>query len=222
MSVVGVEAAADRLGLSAVRVRQLASAGAIPAVKVSNAWVFNSSDLDAAPARKRVVGRPMSPLMAWAVLWAREGRECIGLEPYAASRARRYVQRDFDSLWPRLARRARLQPMFAHPSHIDRIEDDRLLVRGGASAAAHYEAGLVVPGDAEAYVHVRDVDQVIVTHGLIEAAGEPNVFLRIVDDAAWPFEREERIAPKSVVAVDLLERSRGPDRLRAAARELAR
>ena len=222
MAVIGVLEAADRLGLSAARVRQLAAAGVIPASKVGSVWAFDPGDLDPLPARRRVAGRPMSAAIAWAVLRAREGRDIVGLEPYAASRARRYAQRDIEDLWPRLARRARLHEKFAHPSSLERLRSDDRLVLGGVSAADRNGAGLVIPGEVEAYVRVSDLEDVLVEHGLIDATGEPNVFLRIVDDPSWPFDEGARLAPRSVVAVDLFERSRGPDRLRAAAQALSR
>lgn len=219
MSILGVEAAANQLGLSVARVRQLAAAGALPAIKVGRAWAFDSGDIEAFPAQHRVAGRPMSPAVAWAVLWARDGRAIEGLAPYAVSRARRYARRDLDDLWPRLGQRAHLKALFVHPSRLDELPGDDRLVAAGVSGADHHGVGLLVPGEVEAYVRHGDLNDVVAEFGLIDAAGEPNVFLRVVGDAVWPFD-DVRVAPRCVVAVDLLERSRGPDRLRAAAREL--
>jgi hypothetical protein len=60
---------------------------------------------------------------------------------------------------------------------------------------------------------------VVQRYALEEDPERPNLLLRVVDDDVWPFEAGTNIAPRPVVAVDLLESD--DDRSRRAGLELA-
>lgn len=79
------------------------------------------------------------------------------------------------------------------------------IVRAGVSASAERGVGLVVGDRFEGYLRASDLDGFVERFGLDDQAARPNVLLRIVDDAAWPFQRGQRAAGRAVVAVDLLE-----------------
>jgi excisionase family DNA binding protein len=54
--ILSTEEAAERLGISAIRVRQLIDAGRLPAKKLGSAFAIRGSDLKL--VEKRPVGRP--------------------------------------------------------------------------------------------------------------------------------------------------------------------
>ena len=79
------------------------------------------------------------------------------------------------------------------------------VVRAGVSASAEHGVGLVVGDEFEGYLRAGDLDEFVERFGLDDQSARPNVLLRVVDDAAWPFRRGQRAAGRAVVAVDLLE-----------------
>jgi hypothetical protein len=100
---------------------------------------------------------------------------------------------------------------------------DRLVVlpgfvRSGASAVGDYRADLI-PGEVvEGYLVASDVDGVV-RHLALEADPDhPNVYIRVVNDAVWPFDVGQKVASLPVVAIDLLESS--DERTRRAGRAL--
>jgi len=94
------------------------------------------------------------------------------------------------------------------------------VVRSGVSAAADHGADIVASDSLEAYVPAARIAAIVKQYGLDPDAERPNVILRVVDDAVWPFAPEEQVAPRSVVAIDLLEAD--DERSRRAGAELAR
>ena len=72
----------------------------------------------------------------------------------------------------------------------------------------------------EAYVPAARIAAIINRYGLDPDAERPNVILRIVDEAVWPFAPGMDVASRSVVAVDLLEAD--DERSRRAGAEMAR
>jgi excisionase family DNA binding protein len=58
VQIVGVKEAAERLGISAGRVRELIHLGHLPAQQVGREWAILAPDLDAFAARERPPGRP--------------------------------------------------------------------------------------------------------------------------------------------------------------------
>jgi hypothetical protein len=105
----------------------------------------------------------------------------------------------------RLAVRADRRRFYAHPSVLDRLADAPGIVRGGISAAGEHGADLVASDGFEGYVRVSELDVLVSRFALDGQAARPNVALRIVDDAVWPFREEQIAADRAVVAVDLLE-----------------
>lgn len=58
MEIVGVTSAAEEIGISTNRVRELIHLGKLPAQKVGREWAITRKDLEAFKARERPVGRP--------------------------------------------------------------------------------------------------------------------------------------------------------------------
>jgi len=73
------------------------------------------------------------------------------------------------------------------------------------SAAAEHGADLVLGEGFEGYVRAGDLDELVSQFGLDDQAARPNVLLRAVDDAVWPFQPGQIWAGRAIVAVDLLD-----------------
>ncbi len=204
MSVVGVAEAAAELGVSDRRVRQMLADGVLAGDRVGRAWVIEPQQLRRIEHRRPEVGRPWSPASAWAVLALAEGED-PDLSPVERSRARKRLAQGLDGIAGRLSARAELRHFYAHPSVLDRLAEAPAVVRGGISAAAEHGADLVAADGFEGYVRASDLDQLVTKFGLDDKAARPNMVLRVVDDAVWPFRPGQVAAERAVVAVDLLE-----------------
>lgn len=218
MSMLGVAEAAEELGVSARRVRQMLADGVLDGERVGRAWIIDREQLHRVAGLRPEVGRPWSPASAWAVLALADGEE-VDLSPVERSRARKRLGEGLDHLVGRLAARCERRRFYAHPGVLDRLADE--VVRAGISAAAHCGADLVIGESVEGYVRAGEIGQLVKHFGLDEQAARPNVLLRIVDDGAWPFDSDRRYAGRSIVGVDLLE-SEEPRSRRAGAELLAR
>ena len=93
------------------------------------------------------------------------------------------------------------------------------MVAGGTTAASHYGVGLVGGDVTKAYVSSRHLAVVAERYALAEDPERPNLLLHVVEGRVWPFEADVKIAPRAVVAVNLLELE--DDRSRRAGLELA-
>lgn len=60
MEIVGVTDAAEELGLSTNRVRELIHSGSLPAQKLGREWAILRPDLEAFKKKERPPGRPRS------------------------------------------------------------------------------------------------------------------------------------------------------------------
>ena len=216
MDVVGVAEAARRLGVSPRRVRQMISDGQLAARRVGRVWAISEHDLNA--ARRRPAHRPWKPKSAWAVLAAAEGAPSPSLSAYERHRALKRIQGGLSSIVALLSERADRRTFFAHPADVDRILAESGVVRTAASAAAEHSIDLVGPGPAEAYLTETALKQIALGYHLEERSERPNLVLRVMEDAHWPFPDGAEVAPRAVAAVDLLES--GDERARRAGREL--
>ena len=202
--MLGVADAAAELGVSPRRVRQMLAKGVLAGEHVGRAWVIDAEQLRQFEHRRPEVGRPWSPMSAWAVLALADGEE-PDLSPVERSRARKRLAQGLAGVASRLGARAERQWFYAHPGVIDRLAEAPQVVRAGISAAAEHGADLVAGDGFEGYVRVGDLDEFVSRFGLDDQAARPNVLLRIVRDVAWPFQRGQGSAGRAVVAVDLLE-----------------
>lgn len=196
---VSVREAADALGVSDRRVRQLVASGRIRARRVGSQWLVDGASLPIAPRRSR----PLSPTEAWLLLAAdqtpgarpgrwRDRRDRLRTDPspetllasWAAARGDRLL---FATREPR------------------GVLDDPAVVRSGLSDP---RAGISAADLAEGYVRRDDLDAVRRRHLLRPVTGRPDVVLHVV--AVLPADP----VPPLVLAADLAEHD-GP-------RELAR
>ena len=205
MALVGVQEAATLLGVSPRRVRQMIADKKLPARRVGRAWAIDENDLRQQSAR-RPAHRPWKPASAWAVLAAAEGKSPP--QPMAAHdlhRARKRAAEGLQAIVGQLSERAERRSFYAHPSDLSRILASADTVRAGASAAADHGIDLIGEGTDEAYVSESTLAQIAVSHHIEERSERPNLILRVIADADWPFPEGTQVVPPAVAAVDLLE-----------------
>ncbi len=178
--------------------------GVISGERVGRAWLIDSDELRQFQQHRPEVGRPWSPSSAWAVLALAEGRE-LDLSAVERSRARKRLALGLDQVAGRLVARAERHHFYAHLSVLDRLGDAPDIVRSGISAASEHGADLLVQNGFEGYVRAGHLGELVMQFGLDGNAERPNVVLRAVDDAVWPFDAGQVVAGRVVVAVDLLE-----------------
>ncbi len=220
MDVVSVVEAAEYLEVSPRRVRQMLADDLLDGRQIGREWAIERRSLDSLRQHRGPVGRPWRALSAWAVLAIADG-DGSDLSPMDRSRARRRLaEQGLAGLVARLGVRAEMRRFYGHPSVLKPLGAEPDVVRSGVSAAANHGADIVAPDFLEAYVPEARIAAIANQYGLDPNAERPNVVLRVVDDAVWPFAPEEEVASRSVVAVDLLEA--GDERSRRAGAELAR
>ena len=205
VSEISVAEAAQRLGIGEQRVRSLAASGRLPARRLGHAWAVDSAAVDARMKGARR-GRPLSARSAWALLLLLEGRsDEIELHRSERARAAGRSTRSAELQPGALGARVEVRSYFAHPAALERIARDDRVVLGGVAAAAHHHANLAGGGLVEFYVREQDASEIEREFALRRvAAAEANLKLRI-PNGLWPFRKEERIAPRAFVAVDLID-----------------
>lgn len=216
MTVVGVAEAARRLGVTPRRVRQMISDRRLPAGRVGRVWAIDERDLNA--VRRRPAHRPWKPASAWAVLAAADGPPSESLAAYERHRALKRLQSGLRNIVTLLSERADRRTFYAHPADVERIIATSGTVRTAASAAEEHDIDLVGPGPAEAYVSESALEGIVARFHIEERSERPNLVLRVVDDACWPFPDGAVAASRAVAAVDLLESD--DDRARRAGTKL--
>lgn len=203
-----VSGAAAQLKLSERRVRQLLEAGVLQGERVAGRWLLDDEELADFERRQRPAARPWSSAAAWAVLSELAHSELRPpSSPVQRSRARqRLDSQSLAELLPQLRQRAQLMRCYAHPAALRRLEEEDGLVLAGASAAPRAHADLIAPaGHLDAYVRDDVVPALLRRFAVEKDAERPNLNLRVVAQAHWPFPPGERAAPPAVVALDLLE-----------------
>jgi excisionase family DNA binding protein len=205
MDVVNVAEAAEYLEVSPRRVRRMLADGLLAGHQIGREWAIERRALENLKRHRGPVGRPWSASSAWAVLAIADG-DSLDLSPVDRSRARRRLaERGLAGLVARLGARAEMRRFYGHPSVLEPLAAEPSVVRSGVSAGADHGVDIVASDFLEAYVSEARIAALINQYGLDADAERPNVVLRVVGDAVWPFSPEMDVAPRSVVAVDLLE-----------------
>lgn len=220
MALVSVAEAARQLAVSPRRVRKMLADRLIPGVRIGRAWGLEERHIDRFKSHRVSTGRPWTASSAWAALAVADGNDSI-LAPVERSRARRRLSaHGFLGVVDRLAPRAKREDFYGHPSVLRRLANEPSLILSGVSAAAAHRADVRASGFLEAYVPLSQAQGIIRRYALRPDAERSNIVLRIVEDSVWPFAGSDRIAPRAVVAVDLLESD--DERSRRAGSGLAR
>jgi excisionase family DNA binding protein len=181
--VFSVHEAADSLGVSMERVRQMIYAGQLAARRSSAGWLI-PADAVAERSRNVYIGRPPEPQTAWSAIallaaaaMAQASKPSPGdVVPVAGvvpdRKLRHRVLRLLASLpdpvndarpWQRLlSARGRIRHLWVHPGVFDRLARDPKVSRGGAGAVLSGQDGLTVqPGRLELYVSEADAEDLI-------------------------------------------------------------
>jgi hypothetical protein len=212
--------AAERLGMSERAVTQLASSGALEAVKRANVWWFDADAIARRAREGRSAGRPLSPAVAWTVILLASDDprwRALSTHGHQPRRARDWLRsHELADEAFRLAARARRQAFDAHPSELPRIVARPDVMRTGISAAA--EVGLHGgEGEVELYAPEDQRQGILVQHGLQVRHGP--VLMRWVPAGVWQHIKGDA-APRVAVLLDLLEHD--DPRARREAREALR
>lgn len=220
--VVPVGEAARLLGVSPARVRELVNGGMLRAYRHGRELLVDRESLD---RRLRVVrpraGRPLSPRMAWAMLWVASGLRPGWVSPPELTRARRYARRDLWQ-WPGLlARRSDVHYVRMLPGPLRRLVGEADVVRGGVSAAnAHGSELMAAESEAELYLPDAHFQRLRKENRLKLDADVSNVVLRVPRFPMSALGLDGGVMPRAVVAVDLFD-SGEPRSMRAAHQLLA-
>lgn len=197
--------AAQRLGLTAGRVRELIASGRLRARRVGNRFLIRRDDVDARAYVGASIGRPFSPRRAWGLILLASGQVPRGLDPVTVSKLRR-VLRDSDLWWirPRLASRAERREFRAHSSDLARLEAEREVVRTGARHAAAAGLNLVAPdAPVELYVDPPTAERLVRRYRL-RPSDRPNVVLHVIPSEVRSW-LSGPVAPPPAVALDLAD-----------------
>jgi len=216
MSKVGVAEAAEELGVSPRRVRQMLAHGLLRGERVGRAWVIDRSALRQIGDRRPEVGRPWRSASAWALLALANGED-IAVSASERSRARLRLESGLARSVGRLSARAQRRDFYAHPAVVRRLADSSDVVRSGVSAASEYDLDVVASDLFEGYVRASVAPALIERFALEQGAERPTVIMRVVEDDVWPFGDDQAVVPLPVVAVDLLEAEDGRSRRAGAA-----
>jgi hypothetical protein len=201
---IPVSEAARRLGVNQARVRALLATEGLRGEKIGGRWLVDPESLERRERGEVLSGRPFSARTAWAALALAEGRPAPRLSAPARSRLRRWLREvGLEAGRLRLRRRARLVALRAHPSDLPRLRDEAGVVLTGVSAAPLLGADLAAGEWLEAYLAPRRYTAFCRRYSLVPSES-PNLVLRVIS-GAWPFAPAARVAPRAVVAIDLLE-----------------
>jgi excisionase family DNA binding protein len=221
---LGVEEAAERLGVGPSQVRRLARDGQLPARRVGSTWLIDEAGIERRRDLEPSVGRPLSPPMAWAVLHSVDAalvggpanissRSASEVPIQLGDRKERYRLRRLLSGAPPVNRwdawlRQRAVPrrIWVHPGVVDRLAANRRVRPGGAPAVA--AAGLGLSGADRPslfYVDAEDSDAVVAKYRGHDDPDGPLTLMVIppeVPSALRPLSGAP--TPPAVALVDLL------------------
>jgi excisionase family DNA binding protein len=219
-ALLSIDEAAERLGRSPQAVRLMAASGELDAVKRGHSWWLDARDVERRRREPPARGRPLSPEMAWSVLFLASGdpesAQRVASEAHQPSRARRWLREHPLPAHARgLRSRSRRESFDAHPGELHRIIGRRDLMPTGISAAE--EVGIHGGSAVEFYAPASARSAIVSEHALEEGAG--SVLARWVPDAVWPAIVQAR-PPRAAVLVDLFEND-DPRARREAGRALA-
>jgi excisionase family DNA binding protein len=174
--------AAQQLGISPARVRELVHSGQLRAQQPGRELLVDADSVNRrAQVVRPVAGRPLSPRMAWALLWRLSGMRAPWLAASEHSRLRKYVRRLDLERWPQmLSRRADVYQVRMLPGPLDRLRNDPQAALGGVSAAMHYGLDLVSPVDEiELYVERERFEALVEAKRIKLDPQAPNVLIRV-------------------------------------------
>lgn len=203
---LSVDEAADRLGVSRVRVRQLLASGDLLGRRLGRAWLVDGDSVRRLEGHRRDPGRPVGPKRAWAILDLLSGGKAPWLSYSERSQVRSYIagleEPDADSWRGILRGRSEVRPVRAHPAALIRLERSDAVVPAGPAEAVQRGLDLVAgPMRPEYYVSLEEWPRLAQSLAL-RPSRDANVMFRH-PMVVWPFD-DRRRASEAVLAADLL------------------
>jgi excisionase family DNA binding protein len=186
---IDVGRAASILGVSPIQVRRLIAAGELRAERFGRSWQIDLDSVHRYDDLRPAVGRPHGAKRSWDLLAGRRPSSMADAR-HLAVQARRRAQR-------RLAR--------VSPGELPHLLSTDQVVASGAVAAAHHGAAVQDRPPHAVYVRQSDLDKVAAAHDLRFEDPEPNVVVRVVPDAVWPFGDSDRYANPVITLIDLID-----------------
>ena len=175
--------AADLLGVSVERVRQLVVSGQLPGQRFANVWVVPKDAIAARRHSPGVRGRPLGPQRAWQEILA---------GPIDLQSPGRYQ------------RRANVIRCDMSRADVGALPEMVGALIGGVRAAIDLGEQLALDDSVDLYLPVKSFRGLDARVAFVpDAAGR--VALRAVDDDAWQLIPKGAVAPRNAVALDLLE-----------------
>ena len=175
--------AADLLGVSVERVRQLVVSGQLPAQRFANAWAVPKDAIAARRHSPGARGRPLGPRRAW---------EEILVGPIDLQRPGRYQRR---------ANIIRCEMSRADAAALPEMVGGMI---GGVRAAIAYGEQLSLDDSIDLYLPANSFQDLSARIAFVpDVAG--SVSLRVVDDEVWPLLPQESLVSRNAAALDLLE-----------------
>lgn len=215
--MMAVAEAANELGVSDRRIRQMLADGRIPGERTGRSWVLEEQAVQEFAKSRSGAGRPWKPSSAWDVLALANGNR-VPESPIDRHRAQQRLELGIGSILGQLANRAERHWFYAHPSVLEAILEHPGFVSSGISALAPNHIDLVVADQIEGYVPESELAGLIDQFALDSESERPNVLLRVANDNCWPFAPLQCHAPTPVVAIDLLDST--DERSRRAGKDL--
>lgn len=214
--MLSLAAVAQRSGRSAQNLRRLALHSRIPARRVGRDWQLPVEAI-ASLHRRGHGGRPLAAGNAWGLLALLSGEKPKWVDARIRYRLKQYIE-DPDYLLRLLESgqaRSRVHHLWLPSDDLPRLAKDSGLVRSGLAAAEAPDFDLFYFEPVfDGYLDRRSFASFISRYRPLDGANSPNVSLR-VPSHPWVL-RNNSVAPKAVVAADLLdhpdERVRGAGR----------
>lgn len=214
---IAVKDAAQRLGVSESRIRQLLVAGDLNGRRMGRAWLIDSDDVARLQGQRRRSGRPVGPKRAWAIIDLLSGGGAPWLSYSERSQVRSYAARlnepSADEWRSILRGRSELRPVRAHPAAVARLGELDQVLFAGAAEAVRRGFDLVAVGEPrpEFYMPIGEWGHIARSLAL-QPSHDADLIIRH-PMIVWPFEGRDAI-PDAAVAADLLH-SADPRAVRA-------
>jgi excisionase family DNA binding protein len=208
-SLLSVDEAAVRLGISPAAIRQRIASGRLPAIKRGRSWWLDEKSVQRYVRQPTTPGRPLSPRMAWAVILLasndEERAKVLASRERYPSRMRAWLKsHPLAEHGQKLRSRAQAEDFAGHPSEMKRVLERPDTLATGISASDL--VGLVGKGPGvEAYAPAGHRAAILKEHALAPNVGGP-LRIRWVPDELWPhLPRDDNRAPRAAILLDLLE-----------------
>ncbi|HEY0889444.1 MAG TPA: helix-turn-helix domain-containing protein [Nocardioides sp.] len=204
---IAVKDAAQRLGVSESRIRQLLIAGDLNGRRIGRAWLVDADDIARLQGQQRRPGRPVGPKRAWAIIDILSGGSAPWLSYSERSQVRSYAARlDEPSAddWRAILRgRSELRPVQAHPAALARLDRFDHVLLAGSAEAVRRGFDLVAAGEPRPEIYMPIKEWGHIARGLaLRPSHDANLIIHH-PMLVWPFEGRDAV-PDATIAADLL------------------